>query len=248
MNIVNGDNRRGLLPAALILGVCLMAAAWIGGRAYLAARMAGDGLTVKGTAEAKATSTLAVWRGSISARGADPSSATRELEQQAQRVATWLESQGVKPEEWEWLPLQSYVLYRNTAGGNPTSEVEAYQLERPLKLQSARVQDVARLARETEGLLREGVAWSGPPPEYYLGDLEKTKLELLGRATSDARQRAVVLLGSDKRLGGLVSARQGILQVTQPNSVEVEDYGMYSTESIDKVVKAVVTVTFALKP
>lgn len=248
MNIVNADNRRGLLPAALILGLCLMAAAWIGGRAFLAARMAGDGLTVKGTAEAKAVSTLAVWRGSVSARSADPAAATRELESQAQRVATWLESQGIKPEEWEWLPLQSYVLYRTTSSGNPTSEVEAYQLERPLKLQSARVREVARLSRETEGLLREGVAWSGPPPEFYLGDLEKIKLDLLGRATLDARKRAEVLLGGGKRLGGLVSARQGILQVTQPNSVEVEDYGMYSTETIDKVVKAVVTVTFALKP
>ncbi|MFA7330747.1 MAG: SIMPL domain-containing protein [Candidatus Delongbacteria bacterium] len=248
MNIVNGDSRRGLLPAALILGLCLMAAAWIGGRAFLAARMAGDGLTVKGTAEAKATSTLAVWRGSVSARSADPAGATRELEQQAQRVATWLESQGVKPAEWEWLPLQSYVIYRTTAGGNATSEVEAYQLERPLKLQSSRVKEIARLARETEGLLREGVTWSGAPPEFYLGDLEKVKLELLGRAATDARRRAEVLLGGGKRLGGLVSARQGILQVTQPNSVEVEDYGMYSTETIEKVVKAVVTVTFALRP
>jgi len=249
MNIThNNANPRGLVAAAAVLGLCLLGAAWIGGRALLAARMAGEGLTVKGTAEASATSTLAVWRGSIGARHPDPATATRELEEQARRVATWLEAQGVKPEEWQWLPLQSFVIYRSTSSGMPTSEVEAWQLERPLRLETSRVKDVERLARETEGLLREGVAWNASPPEFYLGDLETVKLDLLGKATADARKRAEILLGSGKRLGGLVSARQGIIQVTTPNSVDVEDYGMYSTESIEKTVKAVVTVTFALEP
>jgi uncharacterized protein len=248
MNIVEGGRRDGLLPAALVLGLALVAASWLWGHSFLAARTAGEGLTVKGYAEVKAGSVLAVWRCSVQARSADLAQAARELEQQTLRVATWLESRGVKPEEWEWLPMQAFTFYRMDEHGTPTATVEAYQLERPLRLQTARVAELARLARETEGLLREGVAWQSQAPEYYLGDLEAVKLDLLGKAAADARKRAVILVGGPRRLGGLVSARQGILQVTQPNSVEVEDYGMYSTETIDKVVKAVVTVTFALNP
>jgi len=248
MNLTNTSSSRGLVAAAAVLGICLLGAAWIGGRALLAARMAGEGLTVKGTAEVSATSTLAIWHGSIKARHPDPVAASRELDEQARRVATWLESQGVRPEEWEWLPLRSYVIYRTTATGRETGEVEAWQLERPLRLRTTRVAEVMRLALQTESLLKEGVAWDDSQPEFYLGDLEAIKLDLLGKATADARQRAEILLGSDKRLGGLVSARQGIIQVTAPNSVEVEDYGMYSTETIEKTVKVVVTVTYALKP
>lgn len=247
MNIINSE-RRGLVAAAALLGLALVLASWLWGRSFLAARTAGEGLTVKGTAEVAAGSTLAVWRGGVQARGADLGAAARQLDEQARRVATWLESQGVKVEEWEWLPVQSFTIYRQDAHGTPTADVEAYQLERPLRLQSARVADVARLARATEGLLREGVAWNSQPPEFYLGQLEAVKLDLLGKAAADARRRAEILAGGARRLGPLVSARQGILQVTPPNSVDVEDYGMYSTETIEKTVKAVVTVTFALKP
>ena len=247
MNIINGE-RRGLVVPALVLALGLAAAAAIWGRAFVAARGAGEGLTVKGTAEAPATSVLAVWRGSVTVRAADLAQAARELDQQARRVATWLESQGVKPGEWEWLPTESRTLFRQDARGSESAVVEGYRLERPLRVKSTRVREVARLVLAADGLLAEGVAWTSQSPEYYLGDLEAVKLDLLGRAAADARRRAEILAGGARRLGGLVSARQGILQVTEPNSVEVEDYGMYSTGTIEKMVKAVVTVTFALKP
>jgi hypothetical protein len=92
------------------------------------------------------------------------------------------------------------------------------------------------------------VNWASEAPQFYLGSLDSIKLDLLGKAAADARSRAQILAGGESRLGALVEARQGILQVTPPNSVEVDDYGMYSTETIEKTVKAVVTVTFALEP
>ncbi|MDP2360894.1 MAG: SIMPL domain-containing protein [bacterium] len=247
MNIINGE-RRGQWLAALVLGLALVASSWIWGRSFLAARSVGEGLTVKGYAELPAVSTLAVWRGGIQARHADLGEAARRLEEQGRRVEAWLQAQGVAAGEWEWLPLTSWTIYRQDIHGTPTATVEAWQLERPLRLQSSRVAEVAALARRTEELLREGVAWNSQPPEYFLGSLEEMKLELLGKAAADARRRAEILAGGGRRLGGLTAARQGILQVTPPHSVEVADYGMYSTESIDKMVKAVVTVTFALKP
>jgi hypothetical protein len=119
---------------------------------------------------------------------------------------------------------------------------------RTLRLESHRVAEVAALALRTESLLKEGVNWAAEAPQFYLGSLDSIKLDLLGKAAADARARAEILAGGEKRLGALVEARQGILQVTPPHSVEVNDYGMYSTETIEKTVKAVVTVTFALEP
>ena len=44
----------------------------------------------------------------------------------------------------------------------------------------------------------------------------------------------------------LVSARQGIFQVTAENSTDLSDYGVYDTSTIDKVVKIVVTLSYTI--
>ena len=51
---------------------------------------------------------------------------------------------------------------------------------------------------------------------------------------------------SGEKLGSLVSARQGVIQITKPNSTATSSYGTYDTETIDKVVKLVVTVEFKI--
>ena len=38
-------------------------------------------------------------------------------------------------------------------------------------------------------------------------------------------------------MGSLVSARQGVIQITKPNSTRTSSYGIYDTETIEKVVK-----------
>ena len=249
MNVINQDTRQGQWFAALILALGLAAAAAIWGRAFVAARMAGEGLSVKGYAEAGAVSELAVWNCSVSARATDLARAAVDLEEQARRAATWLEANGVPPAEWEWLPLQTETLYQRASERDySNTTVAGYLLTRPLRVTSKRVTEIAALSLKTESLLREGVSWNSQAPEFYLGNLEELKLDLLGKAAADARRRAEVLVGGPRRLGGLRDARQGIIQVTPPNTVDVADYGMYSTETIRKTVKAVVTVTFALRP
>jgi hypothetical protein len=243
---MNADRNR--LWAALAMGLALVLAAAIWGRAFVQARHAGAGLTVKGTAETRATSVLAVWTGSVAAQAVDRTTAVRELEEQQKRVTTWLESQNVPATEWQWLPLQVRSLHRQDEYGNDRAEIEAWRVFKTLRLESTRVKEVAALALRTESLLKEGVNWASEAPQFYLGSLDSIKLDLLGKAAADARSRAQILAGGESRLGALVEARQGILQVTPPNSVEVNDYGMYSTETIEKTVKAVVTVTFALEP
>jgi hypothetical protein len=47
-------------------------------------------------------------------------------------------------------------------------------------------------------------------------------------------------------LGRLVSARQGIIQITKKNSSDMTDWGVYDTETIDKVVKLVVSLEYEI--
>ena len=73
------------------------------------------------------------------------------------------------------------------------------------------------------------------------------KLQMLSEASDNARSRGQMLVGSSGKLGGLRSASQGVFQITSPLSTEVSDMGISDTESIDKVVKAVVTLEYAIE-
>ena len=49
---------------------------------------------------------------------------------------------------------------------------------------------------------------------------------------------------SGNRVANLISASQGIFQINQPNSTETASGGMYDTSTIEKKVRAVVTIRY----
>ena len=84
-------------------------------------------------------------------------------------------------------------------------------------------------------------------PEFFVSSLEDVKRQLLTLATENGKQRAEILAtNSGERLGSLVSARQGVIQITKKNSSQTSSYGIYDTETIEKVVKLVVTLEFEI--
>lgn len=71
-------------------------------------------------------------------------------------------------------------------------------------------------------------------------------MRLLETAAQNARERAEKLVsGSGSKLGPVVSASQGIFQITRPLSNDTSDWGMYDTSSFEKDVKCVVTIEFS---
>jgi len=83
---------------------------------------------------------------------------------------------------------------------------------------------------------------------YYPSDkLDQLKVSLLAEASRSARERAnQFALNSGTKVNRLLNARQGVFQVTAPNSSDISDYGTYDTSSIEKVVKIVVTMTYGV--
>ena len=69
--------------------------------------------------------------------------------------------------------------------------------------------------------------------------------DLLEQAADNARLRAERLArSSGNRVANIISASQGIFQITQPNSTETASWGMYDTSTIEKKVRAVVTMRY----
>ena len=78
--------------------------------------------------------------------------------------------------------------------------------------------------------------------------IEDIKLDLLAKATENARERAMTLAKSGgAKLGNIISANQGIFQVTQPLSTDTASWGIYETGTIEKDVKCVVNAEFAIE-
>ena len=85
-------------------------------------------------------------------------------------------------------------------------------------------------------------------PEFYINDLEQYKLELVNLASASAAERAKVAASqSGSNLGPLMTARQGVIQITEPACNDTSDYGVYNTSSVTKVIRLVMTMTFSLK-
>jgi hypothetical protein len=93
-----------------------------------------------------------------------------------------------------------------------------------------------------------GVNISNNLVEYYYNKLKDDRVELLAKATENARIRAeAVAKAGGATVGNITSLSSGVFQVTQKNSVQFDDYGSYDTTSIEKKITATVKVNFSLR-
>jgi hypothetical protein len=139
------------------------------------------------------------------------------------------------------------TVYAVGPGGVQTGQVAGYELERNFELTAKDVKLIQRIASDASALISEGVNINSWPPQFFFTDLNAVKVRLLGAATKDAQLRAEQFAtNSGVTVGPLRSASQGVFQITRPNSTETADYGSYDTSTVEKVVKAVVTVEYSV--
>jgi hypothetical protein len=131
--------------------------------------------------------------------------------------------------------------------GNRTNEIEYVTATRSLRVNSEKVRELEILSRKLYDLNGQGIRLTLSGPDFFVSGLEEVKVDLMKRATENGRNRAEIMAkSSGEKLGSLVSARQGVIQITKPNSTRTSSYGIYDTETIEKVVKLVVTLEFKI--
>jgi len=235
-----------LLGAALALGLTISAA--IGAGALTRIKLSHQTIEVKGYAEKLVTSDWAVWTGTFSVRAPALADGYRTLSDQRAKVTSFLESQGLSPKGVVMSAVAMVTEHPRDEKGKETDEVAGYHLTQHFSVSTGDVLLVDRLSRESSALLAEGIGLQSNAPAYYCTTLDDLKLAMLAQATKNARQRAEKLAsGSGGRVGALASASQGVFQITPVHSTEVSDYGEYDTSTIEKAVKAVVTVEYSLR-
>ena len=243
----SGATTLGLLLLGLALAVGLIGAAGLVSRSLERIKLAGDKITVKGYAEEKVVSDAGTWRATVTVRSGDLQSGYRALEADTARVQALLESVAGASAGVAVSSVAARPQYEMAPGGVQTGRISGYELDRNFELSSTDVALIGRVAAQASSLISEGVSINSWPPQYFYNDLNAVKVRLIGAATRDAQQRAEQFAaGSGVTVGPLRSASQGVFQITRPNSTETADYGSYDTSTVEKVVKAVVTVEYSV--
>jgi len=105
-------------------------------------------------------------------------------------------------------------------------EFLGYTLSQTIVIESMEVEKTEKLSREITELLNKGIQFYSNAPRYYYTKLADLKIEMISKATEDARIRAEkIAFNSGGILGDLISAKMGIFQITGQNSNEDYSWG-----------------------
>ena len=238
-----------LIIFTLTLPVAVVISTQLARRSFEHVKLGGQTISVKGYAEKPITADRAQWQARIVERNADRTQAYKQLEASRNKTLAFLAKSGFADQDVNLEPVRINVLYTQDEKGHRTNKIELYEISQSVSIDSNDVQKVARVARDASSLISDGVELMASAPSYICTKLEDYKLQILAAATQNARQRAEQLIaGSHSHLGKLKSASQGMFQITPAYSTEVSGYGVNDTSSIDKAIKAVVTVEYNLEP
>jgi len=237
----------------IILGICI-AAATIASSVILSQgflkimKFTREQISVTGSAQKNIKSDYVVWTASFSNRDADLAAAYKKLKEDLARVRKYLVFKGVSEKEIIVDQIVIKMVYKKNEKGGDTNDIQGYILTQSIKVKSGEVDMIAQLSRESTELLDQGMEFSSGAPEYIYTKLDELKVEMLAKATQNAKQRAENMAGAaGNKIGFMRSARMGVFQITPINSTEVSDWGVNDTTSLEKKVTAVVTVSFAIE-
>lgn len=244
--------KRGLLALGVSLSVGLVFSTLVLSGTIQKIKLSYQTITVKGFADRTIKSDRAIWRGSFVVRGANLVESYKKSQKDLETVLAYLQKNGIPKEKVNLSPVRTtnqYKEYKTKDNVLQTStEIVGYTLEQMIEITSDDIALTSRLSKESTSLIQDGIEFTSFQPEYYFTKMDTLKIQMLGEATKDARQRAEQLaVNSGSKIGPLRSASQGVFQITPPFSTEVSNSGESDTTSIDKSIKALVTVEYAIQ-
>lgn len=237
----------------IILGLCIAVATIVSSlifsKGFLSVtKFMREQITVTGSAQKDIQSDYAIWAGSFSRREADMAAAFKKLGEDLAKVKQYLAKQGIGEKEAIARQIETETIYKKNDKGNNTNEIEGYRLKQAVELHSSDVWKIARISRESTELINDGVEFYSGSPEYFYTKLDELKVEMLAKATENAKLRAENMVkATGNKIGFMRSARMGVFQITPVNSTEISDWGMNDTSSLEKKVTAVVSASFSIE-
>ena len=223
------------------------------GRAYIYRYRLQETITVTGLCETQFESDLIVWHGFITAESQDVATGYARIEKNKQLVADFIASKGIPADAvvFEFVNVnKEYESVYAPQGGYMGQRFTGYAMRQQFTVTSTDLDAVEAVSREISSLIAKGVSLDAWAPAYYYTRLDDVKLDLIERASQDARNRArkIAANAGNGREGRLVSSRLGVFQITGANSdEEYSAGGSFNTSSRQKKARVTIRAEYRIK-
>ena len=241
--------KKGLvaITVAVILGLSLIMVANIGANTAISIKNKGY-VTVKGYAKQKITSDYAIFDVEVVSENPDLKICYAALARDKKKVLDYLTTHKITDKEIEIHPAEVEEKYKINERGHNTDEFVEYILDQTILVKSRDVDKIRDLSTNIVEILDQGVKVVISRPRYIYRKLEDLKIEMVGKATNNARERAIKIAKEGKfRLGSIADVRVGVFQITPVHSTAVSNYGINDTGSIDKEIRCVVRIQYFVR-
>lgn len=205
-------------------------------------------VTVKGYAEKEIMSDLAFWSCEFSVFDKDMVSSYNLLHEHQAKIVEFFEKYGFSKKDLAISSISSQRLYKLNEKGWQSNQIDGYRLSQSILIEDKDIKKIHAMSLASSELLKDGIEIESHSPEYYYTKINDLKIEMLSEASKDAKIRAEALAkNGGGEVGSIKAASQGVFQITPKNSTDVSDWGWNDVNSMEKVIKAVVTVDYFIK-
>lgn len=209
-------------------------------------------ISVTGLAEKDFTADQIVWKGTFIRTGMDLKGAYAQLKADEADIKQYLNASGIADSSIVFSSVdmqRTYDTKYDDAGKITGNTFTGYTLTGTVTVDSKNIEQVEKMSREITTLLQKGIELNSTPPSYYYSRLNDLKIDLLSKASADAKQRAEsIAKNSDASLGGIKKAAMGVFQITGKNENETYSYGgSFNTTSKQKTASITLRVDYQVK-
>ena len=248
------DNKNSLplIIFGIILALGLIAAAFVLGTQFKNLKQSGT-ITVKGLAEAPYKANLAQIQMGVSAWGQDYAGALANGKNDFKALQQFVASKGFSISSQNVTPIsvepynEDYV----DEQGQTRTRQNGYKATQTLSISSQELNKITNMLAQVQNYRISHESVTFEKPQYLLNDLEKIKHDLIAKATDDANKRAEEFAKTGHaKVGVMRSASQGsfnILDAHNPDSDDSDYGGTYDKNGVDKLVRLVVTIDYAIE-
>lgn len=242
---------KSYLPA-LLFSIAIVVAVALGANAYRYKFTSSETISITGLAEKNFNSDLVVWEATFTRKNTDLRTTYSSLKNDEACIRQYLKENGVDDSS---IVFSSVTINKDFEpkfdnNGHQTGAVfTGYNLSQTVTLQSKDISRIEKISREITELIEKGIELNSSNPRYYYTRLSDLKLDLLAKASEDARKRAeIIAKNAGSRLGNIRKATMGVFQITGQYSNEDFSYGgTYNTVDKNKSASITIKAEYELK-
>lgn len=226
------------IGGAIVTAIAIIVAAFVFSSAYKYKFKATENISVTGSAEIDFVSDQIVWSAHFNRKMMDLKSVYALLKEDQEFIRKYLIGKGVNEKEivFSAIRIDREFDSRYQDGRMVGQEFTGYNLSQTVTIDSKDIEKVETLSREITELIESGIELNSYAPSYYYSKLSELKIDLLAKASADAKLRAeTIAKNSGGKIGDVKKATMGVFQITGKNSNEDYSYGgAFNTSSKEK--------------